>query len=87
MSSIDSVTIDPLDRARLRANVLHAALLTVVEHGPKQDLRIGGVPADEAPLRDGLEQAYRQLASLSSEREERVRLVDAANRVRRWTLR
>jgi serine/threonine-protein kinase PknG len=50
-------------------------------------MEIGGVPAQENALRDGLEAAYRQLASMSDEREERVRLVDAANQVRRWTLR
>jgi len=87
MTSIDTVTIDPLDRARLRANVLHAALTAVVTGGARKDVSIGGVPADEGPLRDGLEEAYRRLATFSTDREERVRLVDAANQVRRWTLR
>jgi serine/threonine-protein kinase PknG len=86
MGSIDRVPIDPLDRARLRANVLEAALRHVVAKGPTE-MEIGGVPAQENALRDGLEAAYRQLASMSDEREERVRLVDAANQVRRWTLR
>jgi len=89
LDAVQSVTIEPLDRARLQANVLDAALRTVVSGpaDPKQAIAIGGIPAQEKALRDGLETAYRQLAAMSDERSERVRLVDAANAVRRWTLR
>ncbi len=48
---------------------------------------IGGRPAAEPALRDGLEAAYRDLAGYAPSREERVHLVDQANAVRRWTLR
>jgi serine/threonine-protein kinase PknG len=87
LNSIESVTIDPLDRASLRADVLDAALKEVLRAGEQPQLRIGGLPAVEPELRDGLEAAYRQLAVLASDRNERVRLVDAANGVRRWTVR
>ncbi len=87
MRSIESVTIDPVDRARLTANVLDAALTTVLEKGPRPNVRIAGHPAEERSLRDGVESAFRDLAALTHEHDERVRLVDAANRVRRWTLR
>ena len=87
LGSIESVTIDPLDRATLRAEVLDAALQQVIAKGEQPQLRIGGVPAVEPDLRDGLEEAYRQLATLATDRAERVRLVDAANGVRRWTVR
>ncbi len=92
LDAVQSVTIEPLDRARLQANVLDAALRTVVTGPPpsqqqQQVVAIGGIPAQEKALRDGLETAYRQLAAMSDERDERVRLVDAANSVRRWTLR
>ena len=50
-------------------------------------MTIAGVPAQEAPLRDALERAYRDLAALTPAGEERVQLVDRANAVRRWTLR
>ena len=43
--------------------------------------------AEEPSLRDGLERAYRELAALTDGREEGVRLVDEANKVRRWTWR
>ena len=87
MGSIDSVTIDPLDRARLLTGVLDAALGVVTTKGPQDAVRIAGVPAQEAPLRDALEHAYRELASLTPPGADRVRMVDRANAVRRWTMR
>lgn len=87
LASIETVTIEPLTRAHLRADVLAAALKEVQASGDRPDVRVGGVPAQEPALRDGLESAYRELAGLATDRRERVRLVDAANGVRRWTLR
>jgi serine/threonine-protein kinase PknG len=85
LGSIDSVTIDPLDRARLRAEVLDAALTTVLDKGPQEKVLIDGVPATQRPLRDAVERAYRDLAALTSTHDERVRLVDRANTVRNRT--
>jgi serine/threonine-protein kinase PknG len=87
LGSIESVTIDPLDRARLRTDVLQSALVIVQDQGPKESVQIAGVPAAERPLRDALERAYRDLAALTPAGNERVALVDQANTVRRWTLR
>ncbi|MGZ4604266.1 MAG: tetratricopeptide repeat protein, partial [Kineosporiaceae bacterium] len=66
---------------------LDAALDVVTTKGAQERVLIAGVPAKEAPLRDALEHAYRDLAALTPASEERVRLVDQANAVRRWTLR
>ena len=87
MTSIDGVGIDPVDRARLTADVLAAALEQVRAHGPEPMIRIGGHPAAEPSLRDGLESAYRALAAMTPGRDDKVELVDRANTVRRWTLR
>jgi serine/threonine-protein kinase PknG len=87
LDSVESITLDPQDRAGLRVQVLTAALADVEQGGSRDGVRIGGVPAQESSLRDGLERAYRDLASMTEERDERVRLVDEANRVRRWTWR
>jgi serine/threonine-protein kinase PknG len=87
MDSIDSLTIDPVDRARLTANVLNVALDTVLRSGPVPGIRIAGTEANEPDLRDGLERAYRDLAALLPDHGERIRLVDAANDVRQWTMR
>ena len=87
LESIDNLTIDPVDRSRFRVDVLHSALELVESHGADTTVRIGGRPAAEPALRDGLEAAYRDLAGYAASREERVHLVDQANAVRRWTLR
>jgi len=87
LGSIETVSIDPLQRAKLVTGVLDAALTAVVDQGAQANVTIAGVPAAEAPLRDALERAYRELAGLTPAGDERVQLVDRANAVRRWTLR
>ncbi len=87
MSSVDAIALEPVDRARLNADVLGTALQAVLSDGPQPTVIIGGRPAEEAPLREGLEMAYRQLATFATTREERVHLVDRANEVRPWSRR
>jgi serine/threonine-protein kinase PknG len=87
MGSIDTLTIDATDRANLAASVYRTALDEVLGKGPDPAVVIGGRPATEPALRDGLEAAYRQLAGQARTREDRIRLVDLANEVRGWTLR
>jgi serine/threonine-protein kinase PknG len=87
LESIESLTIDPVDRSRFRVEVLSSALGLVESHGADTTVVIAGRPAAEPALRDGLEAAYRDLAVHASSREERIHLVDRANEVRRWTLR
>jgi serine/threonine-protein kinase PknG len=87
MKSIEGVRLDARDRSQLTADVLRAALDQVLRDGPSPAVRIGDHPADEPALRDGLERTYRDLATLAATRAEKVALVDAANDVRRWTVR
>ncbi|MDE9365188.1 tetratricopeptide repeat protein [Luteipulveratus sp. YIM 133132] len=87
MTSVDSLTIDPVDRAHLSARVYRTALEEVRASGPRGDVRIAGRPAVEPELRDGLEQAYRELAGHEPTRAGQIRLIDQANDVRRWTMR
>ncbi|ADB34978.1 serine/threonine protein kinase [Kribbella flavida DSM 17836] len=87
MNSIEALTIDPVDRANLSANVFLSALEVVRRAGSDPQLRISGRAATEPELRDGLEAAYRELAGHARSREERIALVDLANEVRGWTLR
>ncbi len=87
MDSIDALTIDPVDRANLAADVFRTALAEVQQSGPQEGLRIDGREATEPALRDGLEATYRQLADQAQSRPERIALVDQANEVRGWTLR
>ncbi|TPG13928.1 serine/threonine-protein kinase [Pedococcus bigeumensis] len=87
LASIDDLTIDPVDRSRFRVDVLELALSVVTTQGADPSVTLAGHPASEPALRDGLESAYRDLATHADSRQERVRLVDEANAVRRWTLR
>ncbi len=87
LSSIDDLTIDPVDRSRFRVDVLEAALSVVTTQGADPTVSLAGRPASEPALRDGLESAYRDLATHADSRRERIRLVDEANSVRRWTMR
>lgn len=87
LESIDNLTIDPVDRSRFRVDVLEAALSVVTTQGADPTVSLAGHPASEPSLRDGLESAYRDLATHAASPQERVRLVDQANSVRRWTLR
>jgi serine/threonine-protein kinase PknG len=87
MNSIATLTIDPVDRANLAADVFRTALTEVQKAGPQEALRIDGRAATETSLRDGLEATYRLLADQARSRPERIALVDQANEVRGWTLR
>jgi serine/threonine-protein kinase PknG len=87
MDSIKTLTIDPEDQARLSVAVFGNALTEVLRDGPREDVRIAGLPAVEPALRDGLEASYRRLAGFATSREERIALVDQANAARRWTVR
>ncbi|MBT0767940.1 protein kinase [Kineosporia sp. J2-2] len=87
LESVAAVRLDPRDRAQLRVEVLAAALADVQQDGPRPNVLVGGVPAEAPPLQDGLEAAYRELAGLTEKRDERIQLVDEANKVRRWTWR
>ncbi len=88
LESIDGVAVDPEPGFELRIRVLHRALELVLAQGPVPDLWIGGCPALESGLRDGLERAYRESARLAAPHSlRRYQLVDAANAVRDWSLR
>ena len=85
-SELAQATIEPRERAALRIDILDAALQEVIASGAVTGATVGGVAADEANLRDGLELAYREAASLETDRASRVALVDLANSIRVRTL-
>jgi serine/threonine-protein kinase PknG len=86
MRSVDSLTLDPKDRATLLVGVLDVALDEVRAKGARPDILIAGVPAAEPSLRQGLEAGYRELAGYADARQDKVHLVDQANLVRNWTM-
>jgi serine/threonine-protein kinase PknG len=87
MASLNGVRLDTREQAELTEQILSRALVLVDQGGPRDDVRIGAYAARPESLRDGLEAAYRRLASTESDERRRWDMVDRANAVRRWTLR
>jgi serine/threonine-protein kinase PknG len=84
LESVAAVSIETRDELRLRVAVLSAALRVIGDHGPDPYVRIAGASTDERSLRRALEHALRELARVAG-RDERMSLVDRANRSRPWT--
>jgi serine/threonine-protein kinase PknG len=86
-AAIEALTLEGMDRHRLAQQVLETALHLVTSKSltPRSDLAILGQSLQEVSLRQGLEKVLRSMAHLSTG-DEKIRLVDAANKVRPKTL-
>jgi serine/threonine-protein kinase PknG len=86
-TAIEALTLEGIDRYRLTKQVLETALNLVTAKTVSQasSIKILGQPMEELHLRQGLEKALRDMAHLVTG-EEKIRLVDEANRVRPMTL-
>ncbi len=82
----DRLEAAPAQRAAFRVRVLERALRHVSTTTPPRDTTIAGIRATPRHLRTALEEAYLSLASLTTDPDERARLVDKANSVRPWSL-
>ena len=87
-AAIDALDVEGEQRAQLTAELLRAALELVVRDGGDPAITVAGCALDEQQLRLGLERTYRALAAVAASADERIRLVDEANRVRprTWTM-
>jgi serine/threonine-protein kinase PknG len=87
-AAVAHLTLSGEQRASLSQELYEAALRLLgsgrIRPDPKATL--GGEPVTEVRLRLGLERAYRTLARLAPNQEERIRLIDQANRSRPRTL-
>ena len=81
--AIEALTLDGVERHRLTQQVLETALHLVTTKAipPTSTIAILGQPLEEPKIRKGLEKALRNLAHLATG-DEKIRLVDEANRVR-----
>ena len=85
--ALEAFGLDPARREQLSAEVLGCGLDWVLSGGQGSALPAGGRTLlgsglDERGLRFGLERAYRALARLATSGEERIDLVERANRYR-----
>lgn len=86
-AAIEAIAIEGMDRYRLTKQVLETALHLVTSQAlsPASSIAILGQPLEELYLRKGLEKSLRAMAHLTTG-DEKIRLVDEANRVRPRTL-
>ncbi|MEU6775622.1 tetratricopeptide repeat protein [Streptomyces sp. NPDC046759] len=87
VEALDAYGLDPARREQLSAEVLGSALDWILSGGQGTGSAAGGrvllgSGLDERGLRFGLERAYRTLARLATGGEERIELVERANRYR-----
>ncbi|KOV64936.1 serine/threonine protein kinase [Streptomyces sp. MMG1121] len=87
VEALDAYGLDPARREQLAAEVLGSALDWILSGGQGTSPAAGGrvllgSGLDERGLRFGLERAYRTLARLAPGGEERIELVERANRYR-----
>lgn len=87
VEALDAYGLDPARREQLSAEVLGCALDWILSGGQGSRPGAGGrvllgSGLDERGLRFGLERAYRTLARLAPGGEERIELVERANRYR-----
>ncbi len=85
--AIEAIALDGIEHYRLTKQVLETALSLVKSHAlsPTSSIVILGQPLDDSNLRKGLEKTLRAMAHLATG-DEKIRLVDEANRVRPRTL-
>jgi serine/threonine-protein kinase PknG len=85
--TLESLTIEGLERHRLDRQILETALtlLTSKAITAQDNLLILGQPLQEVKLRQGLEKVLRSMAHLATG-DEKINLVDEANRIRPKTL-
>ncbi len=85
--TLESLTLEGIERHRLDRQILETALILLTSKAitAQDNLLILGQPLQEVKLRQGLEKVLRSMAHLATG-DEKINLVDEANRVRPKTL-
>jgi serine/threonine-protein kinase PknG len=83
-ATIEALMLEGVERFSLAGAVLATALrlLSAGQLKPAPEVKLLGYSLDDRGLRLGLEHTYRNLARLTDNEGERIKLVDMANRVR-----
>jgi serine/threonine-protein kinase PknG len=84
--ALDQLHLEPRRHALLARELFEAGLAALAAGAPPSRSRVLGRPLAEAPLREGLEATYRELAHHAESTRARVELIDKANKVRARTL-
>jgi len=86
-AKLEALVPDDYEAWRMQADLFLAALarLETREIAPDESVKLMHVPLRESALRDAAEEALRNCAHFAQNFEERVALIDEANRMRRTT--
>jgi serine/threonine-protein kinase PknG len=86
-TAIEMLALEGMEQYRLTRQVLETALNMITSQTltPASSITILSTPLEEVNLRKGLEKSLRAMAHLATG-DEKIRLVDEANRVRPRTL-
>ena len=85
--ALGSIALDAADKFKLQRHLLETAIYQISQKKlpPSPQVQLIGMPLEERSLRFGLEKCLRELAHLI-EGEEKIKLIDMANRARPRTL-
>ncbi len=86
LEAVDGARLSETERDESRVSTFANAREVIQASEAQPKLRIGGYPATDRGMRDGLEDSYRSLAKHAGSDRARVRLVDQANQIRNRTL-
>ena len=86
LRAVSALPVPAVDKAEFRVNALSTALARIEVNGEEGRTGIDGVRATKRSVRLALEEAYRNLATLTPDAKARAALVEKANEVRPWTL-
>jgi serine/threonine-protein kinase PknG len=86
-ATVEALALEGIEKHRLDRQVLETALTLLTSNAivAQENLRILGQPLQELKLRTGLEKVLRSMAHLSTG-DEKIQLVDEANKIRPKTL-
>jgi len=81
---LEDVQLDSIERAEITVQILDQALvgLSAGTIPPDEATKLFDEPLTDTGLRRQLERTYRELGRLTTDRDERIRLIDKANSVR-----
>ena len=85
--ALGAIALDAADKFKLRRHLLETAIYQISQKKlpPSPQVQLVGMPLEERSLRFGLEKCLRELAHLT-DGEEKIKLIDMANRARPRTM-
>ena len=86
--SLETIALDAKDKYLMQRQLLESAIYQISQKKlpPSPQVQISGRPLEERSLRFGLEKCLRELAHLTETEDDKIKLIDMANRARPRTM-